>query len=203
MGLAIALRGSKDYEKADEIYVKLLKQDPKNRTLVYNAAILHEKYTKKFDKARKIYEDFQKAMGGALSPSDDVFARLEEVKKSEEAEKARLAKLEQERKEKEEREKRAMALITEMDTMVKSMEKDMADPCVASNAPDVVEMTMMVLEQVKPVIETKDTSMANDMKTFLDDSKAQLDAAKSACQATGAPAPEGAAPAPESAPTPG
>lgn len=194
LGYAIALRGMKDYEAAEKVYEGLLTKDPTNRTVVFNASTLQVRYVKNFKKAQTILEDFQKRMAGQLSPSDELYVRLDEVKKLqaeyEEQERAKAAAA----KEAAEREERAKKLLSDMDALVKAMEADL-QACPGID-PMVQEEVMMVLEQTKPVLEEKDTSLASEMKTFVDDAKAKLDAAKAAaCGGGGGAAPTEGTPA--------
>jgi Tfp pilus assembly protein PilF len=178
MGYAISLRGLQDYDGATKIYDVLLAKDPSNRTIAYNAAMLYQKYTKNFDKAAKVLDEYQKG-AGTLSPSDEFFTWKDSVEKDREIERKRQDEIKRLAKEKEEREKRQGEQL-----------KKMADNIAATDAG---MMAQMVIEQAKPVIAEKDLQMVGDMETFVTDSMAQLEAAKATC-GTGAPADGGAPP---------
>ena len=127
--------------------------------------------------------------------SDPIFAEIEDVKKEQAKEKKRIEDEKEKKRLEKERDDRNTALLAEMAKMVTGMETDLKDACIAA-LPE-AEMAMMVIEQVKPVIEQKDIDSAPDMKTFVDDAHAQLEAAKATCAAA-APAP--AAPGAPAAP---
>jgi tetratricopeptide (TPR) repeat protein len=196
LGYAVSLRGLKDYDAAGKIYESLLQRQPTNRTVVFNAATLHEKYTKKFDKSLAILEAYQKAMAGQLSPNDELYARIEAVRKSEDAEKERKRIEEQKAKEAREREERAKKLLVTMADDIKKLEGDLArfSSCID---PDSIDMVGTIIEQAKGVIEAQDSSMATDVQTFVDQAKDMMVQASQVCGST---APE---PAPAPAPAPG
>jgi tetratricopeptide (TPR) repeat protein len=208
LGYAIALRGTKDLAGAEKIYDTLLAREPKNRIVVFNAATFQEKYNKDFKKAGKILAEYQVAMAGQVSPGDELFERIDRVKKSQDEEERRAAEEKKRQQEEAERKSRAEKLLKEMADTVASMEKDMA-ACPAID-PNVQELVTMTIEQAKPVIADNDASLANDMKTFVDDAKTQLEAAKAAAcggaaapaDGTAAPAAGGTAPAPTDTPAP-
>ena len=222
MGLAIALRGTKDYDASAKIYDELLSKNATDSVIVFNAVTLQEKYKKDFKKAVKILESYQATMAGKLSKveADDLAARLVAVRASEEAERQRQEEIARKKKEEAERKARAEKILIDLATSVSQLEKDITDPCIAGNA-EIVEMANMTLEQVRPVVALKDSQDADerqsaidaapDLQTFIDGVKAQIEEMKAACAgAAPTPAPEGAAPAAPAtdgaapaAPTPG
>lgn len=188
LGRAVALRGTGDFENADRLYKEIIKADPKNGKAYFNASTLHEKYTKNFKLAQKYLDDFIASHVGEIGPEHEVYSRKERIAKSIEEERQRkeeMERLERERKEREERNKKLLAELTTQVADIKSRAPQCSDPMVQ-------EMAMMTLEQVEPVIEAGDASMAGDLKTFLDDISGQLDA----CTGGGTPE-EGGEPAPE------
>jgi tetratricopeptide (TPR) repeat protein len=195
IGYAIALRGNKKYDEAAAIYEALLKKDATNRMVVFNASTLHEKYRKDFDKADKILQTY-KASSPSLATDPELGERIAAIEKSKEIERQRQEEIARKKKEQEERDARNAKLLGDLAAAVGQLEADIKDACVAAASPEIVEMAMMTLEQVKPVIEAKDTDSAPDMKTFVDDIKAQVDAIKSTC-AGAAPAPDAGTPAPD------
>jgi hypothetical protein len=193
-----------DFEGAAKIYDALLAKQPGNRVVVYNATMLYQKYTKNFDKAKKVLEDYQKA-AGTLSPNDEYFQWVTSVDKDREIERKRKEELKRIEDEKKEREERQKKQLKDMEDKVTKMEADLKDACLA--ATDAGMMATMVIEQAKPVITEKDLAMVGDMESFVNQSVAELEAAKAGCTAAApAPAaPEAPAPAPapaEPAPAP-
>lgn len=191
LGLAVAQRGTMDYEGAGKTYDRIIELDPNNQVVYFNAATLHEKYTKDFKKAKKVLQAYVDVMEGQLSPTHEVFARIDGIKAAEDAETARLAelkRLEDERLAREARQKEQLvALATRTDQYNKKLE--------AASCPAVAEMGMleefaMIGEQATMVVEAEDFQMAGDMITFLDSMEPMLDDMASMCGGGDAPAPE-------------
>jgi len=203
MGLAIATRGTGDFDAADKLYRGVISADPMNQDAYFNAATLHERYTKDFAKALAYLEDYKAARAGQISPSDPVFARIDQVAKAKaaEEEKKRI-EAEKVRAEKERQERNA-ALLKDMGTQVTALESKI-NTNAACLDPSSVEEVMMVIEQAKMVVEAQDTDMAADMKGMLDTYGSAVDEALTGCTGGGsAPAPDaGTPPADGTAPAP-
>ena len=55
LGMAVSLRGEKDYDGAGKLYDEIIAADPQLEAAYFNAATLHRKYTKNFKKKSKGY----------------------------------------------------------------------------------------------------------------------------------------------------
>ncbi len=168
LGLAVAHRGQQDFDTADALYEELTRAAPTNRTVYYNAATLHELYTRDYDRALSYLEAFIDAKTGEISPQDDVFARMERVRSAQAEEARRQAEEEARRQAEEERRKRNEALLSGLAGQIEEFEAK-----VSGNAeclgPDLVEQGMMLVEQASMVIEAEDATMAPDIQGMLDD----------------------------------
>ncbi|MED5370337.1 MAG: tetratricopeptide repeat protein [Myxococcota bacterium] len=210
LGLAVAQRGTMDYEGASATYDKVLKLDPENEIAYFNAATLHEKYTKDFKKAKALLQAYVDVNQGNIAPSHEVFGRIDGIAAAEAEEKARqeeLKRQEQERKEREERQKAQLVKLQERTTAY--MAKVDQASCPAVMEMGMVEEFAMIGEQAQMVIDAGDYGMAGDMLTFLDSMEPTLDELIPMCGDAGStePAPaEGeateAAPAEETAAEP-
>src|SRR5690606_31355860 len=104
IGLAVAHRGMKDYAAAGALYDEVIKTEPCLEIAWFNAATLHEKYTRDFDAALRYLETYTSQCSGQVSPESEVYSRLEAVKASKaeeekrQAEEAERERLEAERK---------------------------------------------------------------------------------------------------------
>lgn len=168
IGLAIALRGTGELDKAASMYNDLLKAEPSNQLIAFNAATLHEKYTKDYNKALKILQGFVDASAGKIGPNHEVFARMERVNASKAAEEERQRQEEERRKAEEERKKRNEQLLADLkatvDAWTPKVEK--AATCVPEGYG--VEEAQMLLEQTAMVVEAGEADMAPDLKSLLD-----------------------------------
>ncbi len=194
MGLAVAQRGMKMFDESSATYDKILKMDPGNEVAYFNAATLHEKYTKDFKKAKKILQDYVDQNTGKIAPTHDVFVRIDRIAESQAEEEARLAELDRKEKERLEREKRQKAQLDELVGRVASFRGKLAQ----ANCPAVAEMGMleefeMIAEQGDLVVQAEDFAMAGDMITFLDSMEPTLDELIPMC-ATVEPSPAEAPP---------
>ena len=195
LGLAIALRGARDYDAAAKLYEEILEIDTKNEMAYFNAATLHEKYTKDYKKAQKYLDRYIEAMEGQIGPDHEVFARKDRVLESQAEEKRRQDELAQKKKEEEERQKRQMA---QLDTLKERNEAFKAKMGLAS-CPEAIEMGVeelaTVTETADMVIMSEDYQMAGDVLTFFDQYEPMLDTLVELCPQGGAePAPEEAPP---------
>lgn len=168
LGKAVALRGTGDLDGAGDLYDALIDEDAKLKAAYFNAATLHEKYTRDFDKALKYLESYKDEMAGTLSPSDEVFARIQSVEAAKAAELERKRIEEQKRKEEEERKRRAREALAAMEELVINTQARLDDN--AGCLPEMVTMEVgMILGEVASVIEMEDVDMATDVKGMLDD----------------------------------
>lgn len=188
MGLAIASRGMKDYDKAGTLYDEIIDADPKNQFAYFNAATLHEKYTKDYDKALEYLQSFVEA--NSVGPDHEVFSRMERVKASKAEEEARKAEEDRKRREEEERQRRNEELLAGLGAKVAAFQAKLDNN--AECLGPIVDEGAMLVEQANMVIETKDTGMAPDIQQMLEEYYSPMvDEALAACG--------GAAPAPEEA----
>jgi tetratricopeptide (TPR) repeat protein len=194
LGLAVALRGTMDYEKAGAVYDEIIRTDPQNEVAYFNAATLHEKYTKDYTRAQKILEAYIEAKSGTIGPTHEVFTRIEAVKASKAEEEAKEAERKRVEEEKRLREERALAVLKELEGTVSSMKAKISTNGACLD-PTMVEEINMMIEQADLVIAEKDTGMATDVKTMLSDAygpmldQAILDSCGGAAPTP--PAPEG------------
>ena len=196
LGLAVALRGTKEYDQSAALYDEIIKANPSMDMAYFNAAKLHSKYTKNYGKAQKYLEDFVQSKAGQIGPNHAVFMEIEAVKaaKAEEEERKRLEA--QRKKEAEEREKRNKELLKTMSDTVGKYNN-----LLSSNASCMDEMVVaegqMILEQAQMVVDAGDVSMAQDINTLLEGYIPTWDEAAAACAGGGgaAPAPAEEAPA--------
>jgi len=168
LGLAVATRGTKDYKKADQLYGELIKANPSNEAAYFNAATLHEKYTKDFAKAMKYLDDYRGAQQDSISLNDPVFARMEHVRMAQEAE-AERKRIEDERKRaEEERRQRNAELLAQVGTAVtETAARVQANlDCLEE---EMLEEINMFLEQAQMIVDAEEVDMAPDMQTMLDD----------------------------------
>lgn len=216
IGLAVSLRGIGELDKAGAIYDDIIKGDPKNQIAYYNAATLHEKYTKNFNKAEKYLQAYVDSHAGSIGPDHEVFQRMERIKKSREEREAYEREQERLRKEEEERKKRNQQLLANLEneantlmTRIQSMSHCIAEENVMEG--------QMYAEMAIEIFNMKDPDMVSEIKPLLDGFNSGLDEVEEggcAPQAGGseaapsadesgstteepAPAPETPAPAPE------
>ena len=189
LGLAIALRGVKDYDRAGSLYDEIIKANPDLKAAYFNAATLHEKYTKNYSKALKYLDAFIDQNQGQVGPDHEVFARKDRVTESKVEEEKRKAEEEARKKAEIERQKRNEKLLKDLAEQVTAFETKL-NANTSCLDPGVVEQGMMIIEQAKMVVEAGEADMAPDIKTFLDGEVATVDEAVAACAGGGSPAPE-------------
>ena len=168
MGKAVALRGSGDFQSAGKLYDELIKEDPSSDMAFFNAATLHERYTKDFTKALKYLEAYKDARAGQLGPNDAVFERIKRVEDAKAAEEERK-RLEAERKKaEEERKRRARELLTSMKRRSWSC-RAVSTTTPAASPKRSPWKVGMAIETAAEVVGAEDTEMATDVKSMLDD----------------------------------
>ena len=189
LGLAVAQRGLGNYDDADRLYSEIIKSNPDYTLAYYNAATLHQKYTKNFNKAIKYLEDYISANGGNVPATDPVYSQMEAVQ----AAKAEEDRLEAERRERErqarEREERNRELLSTMSGTITQYQT--AFDANAGCLDEMVAMEgSMILEQAQMVVDSEDAAMAADIQMLLEGYTPQWDEAIAGCAGGGAPAPE-------------
>ncbi len=189
LGLAISQRGIKDLKAASATYDKIIELDPNNEIAFFNAATLHEKYTKNYKKALEYLQSYADLMQGRIGPTHEVFTRMERVRESQEEEEARKRALAQKKKEEEERKKRQKAQFQELKTRTSALDSLLSkySSCQAMIDSGNLELAMTVVEQAKMVIEANDISMAADVMTFFDQVQPEIEAIAPSCQEEPAP----------------
>jgi tetratricopeptide (TPR) repeat protein len=168
LGLAVALRGSKEFKKADATYAQVIKADPTLKAAYFNAATLHERYTKDFAKAMKYLEDYRTAQAGSLSPSDPVFARMAEVQIAQEAEDEKKRIEAEKKRVEEERRRRNEELLASVGGSVAATRERIAGYTDCLD-PMLVEEINMFLEQAQMIVDAEEVDMAPDMQQMLND----------------------------------
>jgi tetratricopeptide (TPR) repeat protein len=199
LGLAVAQRGTKDLEASAQTYDAILKLDPTNKMAYFNAATLHEKYTKDYSRALKYLQTYVDTMKGKIGPDDPVFVAEERVRKSEEAEKEHQRQIEIQKKEEEERKKRLEEKFAQLKVRNESAKGLVAKygACPAMVQAGVLDTLKTVIEQAQSVIDANDPSLAGDMMTFFDQIDPEIQAVIPICDA---PPPAPPAPAPAETP---
>ncbi len=204
LGLAVSQRGVKELDEASATYDKIMKLDPDNELVYFNAATLHEKYTKNYKKAMAYLQGFVDNNVGKIGPDHEVYERMERVRASQAAEEAKeneRKRLEAERKEREVRQKEQLKVLAERTTKLEATMAKYGE-CPIMIEYGMTDMGMTILEQAQMVVETNEFSMAADMMTFFDQIEPEIDALIPSCAPAApapapAPAPEEAAAAPE------
>ncbi len=199
LGLAVSKRGLGDLEAADRLYAEIIKADPQYTLAYYNAATLHEKYTKNFNKAIKYLEAYITASGGDLPATDPVYAQMESVQAAKAAQ-AEIERQERQRREEEAaRQARNEALLSGMSGTISDYQTKF-DANVGCLDEMVAMEGSMILEQAQMVVDAEDAAMAADIQMLLEGYTPVWDEAISTCEAGG-----GAPPAPpmDEAPTDG
>jgi tetratricopeptide (TPR) repeat protein len=202
LGMAVALRGTKDLDGAAKLYGEILKAQPNYEIAVYDAAMLQGKYLKHYKEGLAILQDYVDRNQGKFGPDHEVYAWMDQIRALQAAEEARKAEEERKKQEAEERKKRQMAQLDELKAKVKTLEDLLKkyESCVIMVEMGGIEMGTMVYEQAKSVVDAGEYDMAADVMTFVDEIVPQIQSNAPLCdqEAAGAappaPAPEGAAP---------
>lgn len=193
LGLAVAYRGMSDYDRADALYAEIIRADRTYDVAYFNAATLHEKYTRNYNKAIKYLEQYIDVHAGQLASDDPVYAAMERVRSSRAAEEARAAELAERRRLEEERRQRNAELLASMASAVSGYQAKFA----ANSACLDEGMKMegeMILEQAQMVVEAQDADLAADIQMLLDGYTPLWDEAIAGCEGGAPPAPEEPAP---------
>ena len=191
LGLAVAARGNGEYKQAEQLYDEIIDADPQMEAAYFNAATLHEKYTKDFAKALKYLQAYVDSQAGNLSPTHEVFAAMERVKAAKAEEDARIAAEKQRKKEEEERRKRNEELLKSLAETIATYKGKM-DTNASCIDPALSEELGLVFEQASMVVEAEEVSMAADVQTLLDGYLPLIDDAIANCAGGGAAPEEGA-----------
>jgi tetratricopeptide (TPR) repeat protein len=180
LGLAVSTRGIKDYKLAGQIYDEIIAADKQGEAAYYNAATLHEKYTKDFAKAQKYLQAYIDAHAGEISPTHEVFALMERINQAKAAEDEKK-RLEAERKQAEiDRQKRNEQMLKDMALVITDTQNKLAANLKCID-PGSVEEVGMILEQAAMVVEAEEIDMAGDIKQLLDMYVPAVDAAIAGC----------------------
>lgn len=204
LGLAVSMRGLKDYKGAAKLYDEIIASDPQYEAAYFNAATLNYKFEKDFVKAQKYVDAFVASRSGSIDPNHEVFKLRDSIVQAKAAEDERKRIEEEKRKAEEEKKRRDEELLTAMATTIATTKAKLEANAQCLD-PSSVEEVSMILEQAQVVVDEKDTTMAGDIQTLLDAYVPAVDEALAGCEsavqvpAPGA-APEPAAPADPAAP---
>lgn len=180
LGLAVSTRGIRDFKLAGQLYDEIIDADPQGEAAYYNAATLHEKYTKDFAKAQKYLQAYIDAHAGEISPTHEVFALMERVNQAKAAEDEKK-RLEAERKQAEvDRQKRNEQMLKDMSVVITDTQAKL-DRNLKCIDPGSVEEVGMILEQAAMVVEAEEVDMAGDIKQLLDMYVPAVDGAIEGC----------------------
>jgi len=187
LGLAVSLRGVKDYDNARKLYEEVLAVGNASQMAYFNAATLYEKYIKDYKKALKVLQGFVDANQGQIGPDHEVYNRMERVKESQAIEEERKREEDRKRKEAEERKKRQQQVFEDLKTKVGKLSSiiETYSGCEMMVESGGIEMGQMVLEQAQMVVEAEEIDMAGDVMTFIDEVMPQLEGIIPECGAGG------------------
>lgn len=198
LGLAVALRGEKEYDAAAKLYTEIIDADPSNQKAYFNAATLYEKYIKDYKKAEKTLQKYinENNADGSIGPDHIVYARIERIKESQAIEEARKREEERKKKEAAERKKRQEEKMKMLADKVAALQAtvDKYQSCEAFQM-GIADEAMMVIEQANMVIQAEEIDMAGDVLTFVEQIQPMVDEVVPMCGGGGAPPPPPAAPA--------
>ena len=171
LGMAVALRGTKDLDGAAKLYNEILKAQPNNEIAIYDAAMLQGKYLKNYKQGLDILQGYVDRNQGKFGPDHEVYAWMDQIRALQTAEEARKAEEERKKQEAEERKKRQMAQLDELKGKVKVLEDLLKkyETCQLMVEMGGIEMGTMVYEQAKSVVDAEEYDMAADVMTFVDE----------------------------------
>ncbi len=169
LGMAVALRGTKDLEGASKLYSEILKATPNNEIAIYDAAMLQGKYLKNYKDALAILQGYVDRNQGKFGPDHEVYAWMDQIRALQAAEEARKAEEERKKQEAEERKKRQLAQLDELKGKVKTLDEFLKKygSCQIMIETGGIEMGTMVFEQAKSVVDAEEYDMAADVMTFV------------------------------------
>jgi len=185
MGLAVALRGVKEFGTAAKLYDAIIKAEPSYGTAYFNAATLHGRYTKDYKRALRYLEDYVRATNdGSIGPDHQVYARMDAVRALQAKEDERLAGIARKKQDAADRKKRQRQQFEHLKTEVAKLGDIMEawGSCGIMIEMGGTEMGMMVLEQAQMVIEADEVDMAADDMTFVEQIMPQLEGNIPYCQ---------------------
>jgi tetratricopeptide (TPR) repeat protein len=185
LGLAVAARGLGEFKQAGDLYDEVIATDPTFEAAYFNASTLNERYTKDFAKALKYLQMYVDSKAGALSPTHDVFARIERVNQAKTAEEARIEAEKANKREEEERQKRNEELLKGLATRIAEY-KAKLEASASCIDPAFKEEVGMVFEQATMVVDSGEASMAADVQTLLDGYTPLIDEQVAGCAGGGA-----------------
>lgn len=199
LGLAVANRGLGEFDAADRLYSDIIKSDPSYELAYFNAATLHQKYTRNYNKAIKYLEAYIDEQGPGIAGDNPAFAQMEAVRAAK-AEEVRRQEEEAARlRAEEERRRRNEELLSSMSgTITEYQGKFSANSGCLDEG--VTMEGEMILEQAQMVVDAQDAGMAADIQMLLEGYIPAWDEAIAGCAGGAAPAPTDEAPAPEEAP---
>lgn len=179
LGLAISKRGVKEYKAAEKIYDEIIENDPQTEAAYFNAAVLHEFYTKDFAKAEKYLQTYIDTHN--VGPTHDVFKVMQRIQDAKAAEEARKAAEAEAKRLEEERAKRNAELLAGIAARAEALGKQLVDYAECLDPESVMEVEM-VLEQALMVVEAEEVDMAPDIDQFLSAYESGVAAAVEGCE---------------------
>ena len=161
----------KTSSKAAKLYEQVIAAEPTNQMAYYNAATLHELYSKDYDQALEYLTTYAAKVHQGI-PDTDTQTRIDRVALSKQEAQEAKARAEAERKAAEEREARQRKVLEDLKTQVGVLDGLLAEhgSCAALLDSGLAEMGMMVKEQAQVVIEAEEFEMAAEVLPFLEDS---------------------------------
>ncbi|NCG22068.1 MAG: tetratricopeptide repeat protein, partial [Rhodobacterales bacterium] len=199
LGLAVALRGLKEYDTAAKLYDQVIEADPGNQKAYFNASDLQSKYTKNFKKAKKILETYvnENNGDGSIDPEHIVYSKIARIDELQEAEEQRKREEEARKKAEQERIARQKQQLAELKTMVAGLQGlvDKYGGC-EDFMMGIGDEVSMVVEQANMVIEEEEIDMAGDVITFVEQIQPMAEEIAATCGGGGAPPAEGGDEAP-------
>ncbi|MBT3220195.1 MAG: hypothetical protein HN348_13990, partial [Proteobacteria bacterium] len=181
---------------AGQLYDEIIKADPQSELAYFNAAILHERYTRDFNKALRYLQAYVDSR--SVTPDDPVFAKINEVNAAKAADEERKRQEAERKRQEEERRKRNEELLKNMSVKVTELQGTMTAKAHCFD-PDFADEVSMILEQAGMVVEMGEAEMAADIQTLLDGYIPSIEDSVAGCAEAPAPEapPEGAELPPE------
>lgn len=167
LGHAVSLRGTGDTKQADTMYDQMIKANPAYDRAYINAAILHLRYTKDYKKSLDYIDRYKQANVGQISPSHpimDIENQVKEAQAEAQREKERQAELARIAAEREKREKELLESMSSVIAETRS-KLEVYSGCLDEGS---VEQVALLIEQAQVIVDEKETSMAEDVRTMID-----------------------------------